>query len=39
MKTNYSISAELKAIIPKFQLIVTMDVLKEHLEALERLES
>jgi hypothetical protein len=39
MKTNYSISAELKVIIPKFQLMVTMDALKEHIEALERLES
>jgi len=39
MKTNYSISAELKAIIPKFQLMVTMDALKEHIEALKRLES
>ena len=39
MKTNFSISAELKAIIPKFQLLVTMDAPKEHIEALERLES
>jgi hypothetical protein len=39
MKTNYKIPAELKAIIPKFQLLVTMDALKEHVEALKRLES
>jgi len=39
MKTNYSISAELKAIIPKFQLLIIMDVLEERIEALERLES
>jgi hypothetical protein len=39
LKRNFSISAELKAIIPKFQLLVTMDAPKEHAEALERLES
>jgi len=39
MKKTFSISAELKAIIPKFQLLVTMEAPKEHAEALERLES
>jgi len=39
MKKDYTIPAELKSIIPKFQLLTTMDSLEEHIEALKRLES
>jgi len=38
MKKNYSISAELKAIIPKYQLLVTMEAIHEFTDSLERLE-
>jgi hypothetical protein len=38
MKTRFSISQELKAIIPQFQLMATMKAPKEHAAALERLE-
>jgi hypothetical protein len=38
MKTNFSISPELKAIIPLLQLMATMKAPKEHAEALGRLE-
>jgi len=39
MKTNFSISPELQAVIPKFQLTATMEAPKEHAEALQRLEA
>ena len=37
MKIKFSISPELQAIIPKFQLIATMEAPEEYAEALERL--
>jgi hypothetical protein len=39
MKTNYSISPELQAIIPKYQLLVTMKAMRAHVRSLERLEA
>ena len=40
MKTNYTITSELQAIIPRFQLIATMEAQEEtYAEALERLKT
>ena len=38
MKTAFSISKELEAIIPLFQFLATMEAPDEHAEALKRLE-
>jgi len=38
MKKDFIISAELQAIIPKYQLLVTMEAPKEHAGAIEKLE-
>jgi len=39
MKKKFSISNELKTIIPRFQLLTTMETIKEHAAILEKLES